>query len=160
MRADKKTAAKEAVAPSAKVEKLAAFAKAAQSKIAPVVTAKLELLRSWRVGLTASLRKGSAAAASAKAERPSIANWSEIAATLRAKVAPPKAASTAALRRAGAVDGAAAARVEAVTESESVAERGRWEQSDRDGPELLEPGASSTQAIIMNARKKFRTAQG
>ncbi len=163
-------APKEAAVRSAKIAKIVAFAKSARTKLAPIVAAKLERVRSWRAGLMISLRKRSAssearktlrtagapaAEASAKAERP-IVDWPAIAATLRAKVAPPKGSSVVARRSGGA--GAAAAQTESTTES--LAERGRWEQADQDGPELLEPGASSTHAIIMNARKKFRAAQG
>lgn len=121
----------------------------------------------WGQGLIASLRAQAArpgAAASAvveglaantgeKGEPFSIPSGSELAASLRAKIGVgPKS---------DALGGAGADLVSksAVSAYRTVATKDRWPSAGQEDPELLEPGASGTHAIVMNARRKFRQAQ-
>lgn len=121
----------------------------------------------WGQGLVASLRAQAArpgAAASAvvedlvantneKGEPFSIPSGSELAASLRAKIGVgPKSD---ALGDAGAD----AVSKSAVSAYRTVATKDRWPSAGQEDPELLEPGASGTHAIVMNARRKFRQAQ-
>lgn len=157
-----------APAPS-KIAVIFAAAKSAWTKFAPLAMAKIAKLRE---AATALRRKRSAtgaaapasaavvtAGAGAKTPRLSKAHWAEIAATLRAKITPPKLSPAVPGREKAGVVASSPAPTTAAASATAVLEAERWDQADRDMPELLEPGASSTQAIVMNARRKFRAAQ-
>lgn len=157
-------APKSAVPPSRRVEQLLLLLKRARSEIGPIVEARLGgALAAWRTK-SAALRRSSRDQAKdvgkggAKAQR-SIANWSEIATMLRARIAPARGAShpQAPAARLPASESAGAPR--GVVSPADATERSGWDQPDHDGVELLEPGAAGTRAIVMNARKKLRAAQ-
>ncbi|CAN2532906.1 hypothetical+protein [Methylocapsa aurea] len=84
--------------------------------------------------------------------KPKTLDWTDVATVLRARFGGAKAA--------GERSAAASNHVIALVESEG---RGRmsdsWETSDEDGPELLEPGDASARTIVMNARRRLRSAQ-
>lgn len=138
-------AARQAASRSAKLEKLLLLVGSARSEIVPFLEAGVRravvvwrLLRKRSPADRAEKIVTSGAGASAQAQRSEGVNWPEIATMLRAKGAAEKGASVA----------------------RAVAERGMWDQPDHDGVELLEPGAAGAQAIVMNARRKLRAAQG
>jgi hypothetical protein len=120
-----------------------------------VVRTRIEPLRAK----IAALRPGKAAELPAQAPAPKDApakpktlDWTDVATVLRARFGGAKAA--------GERSAAASNHVIALVESEG---RGRmsdsWETSDEDGLELLEPGDASARTIVMNARRRLRSAQ-
>lgn len=132
-------------------DRLVALARTARSKIDPIVAAVVQRLLSRNAGPANPSTAAKAERPSAEAKRSAIANWTEIAATLRAKVASTATAGRERSTVAVAAETAAAAQLRA--------ERGRWEQSEQEGFELLEPGAVGARAIVMNARRKLQAAQ-
>lgn len=71
--------------------------------------------------------------------------WSQVAAALRAKVAPASGPSR---------EGAALTVVAETPRAESS-----WRRDEEESVELIEPGAVSARAIVMNARRRLRAAE-
>ncbi|WP_036287024.1 hypothetical protein [Methylosinus sp. PW1] len=127
---------------------------AARAKFEPIL-AKLAALRGEKAAETAP--KAEAAPQEApKKEAPKKAktmDWTEVAAALRARFAGGG-------KTAGEPTAAQSNRVIALVDSEG---RGRaadsWDPNEDDGLELLEPGDASARTIVMNARRRLRSAQ-
>jgi hypothetical protein len=97
----------------------------------------------------AALRGGRGPSAEPK---PKISDWTEIASALRRRFAGAEAAAAPGARERSRV----VSLVEAKAQGEAPES---WAASEEDAVELLEPGDASARAIVMNARRRLRSAQ-
>lgn len=122
---------------------------AARAKIEPILV-KFAALRGKKAAEAAPQAEAAPKEAPKKSK---TMDWAEVATALRARFG-------GGAKTGGEPAAAQSNRVIALVDSES---RGRsadaWETSEDDGPELLEPGDASARAIVMNARRRLRSAQ-
>ncbi|OAI24671.1 hypothetical protein A1351_17545 [Methylosinus sp. R-45379] len=150
--------ASKAVAPqegeAAPAGRLAIALAAARAKFEPIL-AKFAALRGKKAAETAPQAEAAPQEAPKKEapKKPKTMDWTEVAAALRARFAGGG-------KTAGGPTAAQSNRVIALVDSEG---RGRasdsWDSNEDDGLELLEPGDASARTIVMNARRRLRSAQ-
>ncbi|BBU62425.1 hypothetical protein MSC49_23600 [Methylosinus sp. C49] len=132
--------------------RLAVALVAAHAKFEPIL-AKFAALRGKKAAEVAPQTEAAPQEAPKKAKKPKTMDWAEVATALRARFA---GGGKTAREPAAAQSN----RVIALVDSEA---RGRtadsWDSSEDDGLELLEPGDASARTIVMNARRRLRSAQ-